>query len=535
MSKRFKVGVIIDDNKISNWKHTTINKLQNQDFIKLNLIHLKFKKQKKLIDFSPTLFLIKLLYKIVQRIESKLFSEIGPNAFFKSEIDKTSIENEVSLNNSKNVAKHLKSSNYDVLINFSTHKFNKKCINAPKYGIWEIFSGNNTLSNLYIGFQEVFLKRPTHRISLQKLKGQKLNKVLYQSYSQVNKFNLLRNNNQAFWKSPEIILRTIKNLQDPHDIVEQQYTTKSPTIDNSPIIFFFKLIFLLPFNYFQYFISKIKKRFVFDQWILMYQFSESPNHNFSFNTFKKILPPKDRLWADPFVISREGKYHIFIEELLFKEGKGFISHFTIDEKGNYTIPEKIIENDYHMSYPLLIEDNGSLYMLPETNQNKTIEIYKCIDFPHKWKLEMNLMEDIEAVDTTIYYKDNKYWMFTNIRKNEGIAFEDELYIFSSDKLLSKDWVLHPQSPVVSDVTKSRPAGKIFKKNNTLYRPSQNSKYHYGYGLNIFEIVKLNEEEYEEKLITSVIPDWDKEIVSIHTFNQDIEFSIIDAEARRKRH
>ncbi len=539
MNQKFKIGVIIEGKKVSNWKLATITNLQSQNTIQLDFIYLNLKKNNATKYYSPFFYLIKLLYKAVLKLENKLFSEIGPNAFNKTEINTTaSTEQEIYINHPENIAKCIKSNSYDVLLNFSNHTFNEECLKAPRFGIWEVFSGHNTLSNIFIGLKEVFFGESIYQISLQKLvANSKPNRVIYTSYSQVDKINILRSKNQAFWKSPEIILRKIIEAQSTDSLVFgsiREPVFKNNEINNSFIIIFFKLLYNLPWRYFKYLVSQVKKRFIFDQWILMYQFGVNFNHDFSFNDFKKIIPPKDRIWADPFVIKKDEKYHIFIEELLFKEGKGFISHFTMDYNGNYTTPVKIIENEYHMSYPFLIEDDGALYMIPETNQNNTIQIYRCVDFPHKWELVMNLMENVEAVDTTIYYKDNKYWMFTNIRRNNGIAFEDELFIYSSDILLSKDWILHPKSPVVSDVRTARPAGNIFKINDSLFRPSQNSTYHYGYGLNIFEIVTLNEKEYEEKLIKAVVPNWDNKIVSIHTFNQEAGFSIIDAEQRRKR-
>lgn len=39
-------------------------------------------------------------------------------------------------------------------------------------------------------------------------------------------------------------------------------------------------------------------------------------------------------------------------------------------------------------------------MVPESSANKTIELWKCTDFPLKWEKYSNLIENIEAVDST---------------------------------------------------------------------------------------------------------------------------------------
>jgi hypothetical protein len=206
----------------------------------------------------------------------------------------------------------------------------------------------------------------------------------------------------------------------------------------------------------------------------------------------------------------------------------------MDEGGNYSEPVKVLEQNYHLSYPFLIEDHGELYMIPESKQNNTIELYKCTNFPLEWKLEKVLMSNVQAVDATILYKDNKYWLFCNITKSPGPSAQDELYLFYSDKLISDTWKSHPLNPIVSDFTKSRPAGNFFNYKNKLYRPSQNSLKHYGYGMKINQVIELTETTYEEKVIDSIYPEWDDHIIATHTLNSTTNLTIIDALLRRKK-
>jgi hypothetical protein len=83
----------------------------------------------------------------------------------------------------------------------------------------------------------------------------------------------------------------------------------------------------------------------------------------------------------------------------------------LDQKGNYTKPKTIIENDYHMSYPFIIEEDGKLYLIPETAANNSVDIYECIEFPYNWRFKQTLMKGIQALDSTILKHDNKYWLF----------------------------------------------------------------------------------------------------------------------------
>ena len=98
----------------------------------------------------------------------------------------------------------------------------------------------------------------------------------------------------------------------------------------------------------------------------------------------------------------------------------------MDSKGNYSNPTRILEKDYHMSYPFLFEHKNELYMIPETSKNKTIDLYKCVDFPEKWEFKLTLIKDIEAVDSTILFHNNLFWLFCNVRNRNVQTNYDEL-------------------------------------------------------------------------------------------------------------
>ena len=70
----------------------------------------------------------------------------------------------------------------------------------------------------------------------------------------------------------------------------------------------------------------------------------------------------DSIRPFPFIYKQE--LFIFIEELLYKENKGFISVIKIDEEGNFEKPIKVLEEDYHLSYPFIIHDSKKIFMIP---------------------------------------------------------------------------------------------------------------------------------------------------------------------------
>jgi len=286
------------------------------------------------------------------------------------------------------------------------------------------------------------------------------------------------------------------------------------------------------------FIKKIiYELFFIEQWQLRYKFGkeEEPCFDDVLDTYQKIIPPKDRFWADPFIIEENNKYYVFVEELEYKDAKGYISVMEIkEENSTHVKTQKILEKTYHLSYPFIFKLNGIYYMIPETIGNRTIELYQCEEFPYKWRFWGNLMENVIAADTTITFYNGKYWMFTNIEREQSILANEELHIFYSDDLLSNRWTPHGANPVIVDVKTARPAGNIFEYEGSLYRPSQDCSKRYGWAICINKILKLNENEYIEENVTHFPPKWEKEVLATHTFNKQKKLSVIDVLVKRRR-
>jgi hypothetical protein len=415
-----------------------------------------------------------------------------------------------------------------------------KILTVAKYGIWSYHHGDNNVNRGGpAGFWESMESWPTTGSILQILTEDLDNgQVLYRSYSSTDNMSIQDNRSNYYWKSLSFMTRKMKEL---HEIGEKAFF-ENVMAENRHPVFYSERLYVKPTNFelFKLLTKKIvekivtlyNNKFYLEQWILMFHI----NAEFSSSLwrYKKIIPPKDRFWADPHIIEKDDTYYIFIEELLYETGKGHISVITMDKKGNYTTPVKILDKPYHLSYPLIVEHDNEYYMLPESQANSTVEIYKCTEFPHKWEFQMNLMEDVKAVDATVFFQNGKWWMFTNMVENKGASSWDELYLFYADDLLTTDWTPHPKNPIVSDCKTSRPAGRVFSQNGSLYRPSQNSSGKYGYGFNIFEIITIDENNYEESIVSSVKPNWDKDIVATHTFSREGSLHVIDAMLKRRR-
>ena len=96
-----------------------------------------------------------------------------------------------------------------------------------------------------------------------------------------------------------------------------------------------------------------------------------------------------------------------------------------------------------------------------------------LNFLIKLEKVRTLLSDISAADTTLFIKDNTFYLFTNIDFKYNGAHQRNLSIYYSDNLLNGKFISHPQNPISQNPKYARMAGKIQNINGSLYRISQN--------------------------------------------------------------
>lgn len=269
-----------------------------------------------------------------------------------------------------------------------------------------------------------------------------------------------------------------------------------------------------------------------DQWQIAYYFADDGGEDFQFERLRYLAPPEDHLWADPFAIEHQGRTFLLFEEMSFRTWKGRIMAVEVFEDAEPGGPQVVLERPYHLSYPFVFAWDGSLYMLPETAENGTIEIYRCEAFPSRWRLHQVLLEGIRAYDATLWRGKDRWWMFASVAE-PGADSSDELHLYWSATPLGP-WTPHPGNPVVSDVRCARPAGPLFSRDGKLYRPSQDCSLAYGHSVSINRVDALRDDEYRETVARRIMPDWREDILRVHTVGGAGRLRVVDCLINRRQ-
>ncbi|MCX5860777.1 MAG: hypothetical protein NTW27_01435 [Deltaproteobacteria bacterium] len=411
-------------------------------------------------------------------------------------------------------------------------------LNLARYGVWTIehisgLHGSGTVE----GFWEVMEGYPILTLELKRQdpslpRGQVLCRSFLPTHLPDDLWSVHGAYNRLLWTAATLLQRKLSDLciNGPQALLEARPTESlEPLLFNSqPPPANKKMLKLVAKRTAQRIGAWVKSQTGFDQWCLGYRLRESVEDVFGFRGWTKMVPPKDRFWADPFPVKHQDRFFIFLEEFLYSTKKGHISVIRMDANGRWQKPETVLERDYHLSYPCVFQWDGVYYMVPESGSNRTIELYRCSSFPLVWELDRILMEDIEGADPTLEEIDGMWWLFT-ATKPYDVPRDDnymDLSIFSADTPLGP-WKPHQNNPVKSDARSSRPAGRLFRRYGELFRPAQDCSGDYGYAVSINKVLKLSTDEFDEEEVSRVPPDWIAGAKCIHTLNSCERLTVLD--------
>lgn len=233
----------------------------------------------------------------------------------------------------------------------------------------------------------------------------------------------------------------------------------------------------------------------------------------------------DEFAADPFLIEHDGKPYLFYEHLSYRTNRGEIWVSSISADGGIEPGKPALVQDFHLSYPFLIEHEGTLYMIPESFEQGEVALYRCDSFPYAWSRTEALLPDVAGLDATVLQHDGLWWMFA-MPYSEPQDYS--LRLWYAEDLLG-EWRAHPMNPIVSGAAVARPGGNVYSEGGVLYRPSQDCAGRYGGQLVINEIVTLTPDHYEERVARVIAPDARSRYrYGLHTINTCGEWLTIDA-------
>lgn len=237
-------------------------------------------------------------------------------------------------------------------------------------------------------------------------------------------------------------------------------------------------------------------------------------------------PGPFRFVADPFGLWRDGRLTVFAEALDYRVKRGEIHYYAFGEDGRVTAQGPALREPFHLSYPVVLEDAGDVFMLPEGHRSGKLTLYRAERFPDRWTPVQTLL-DLPAIDASPVQYGDRWWMFFAL-PGEGNRAMRELHVAFADGLRGP-WRLHPANPVRTALDSARPGGTPFVHDGALFLPTQNCVGGYGRSISLLRFDILSETQVETSVVSTLRPEglrggWDD---GLHTLSAAGNVTLID--------
>lgn len=241
-----------------------------------------------------------------------------------------------------------------------------------------------------------------------------------------------------------------------------------------------------------------------------------------------VAAPRGHFWADPCVVDDGGRQLLFVEEFPAPMGKGIIVCLVVNADDSVERLGTVLEEAQHLSYPQVFRWQERWHMTVESGAAKRTSLYRADEFPLRWTRISDLIVDRVCVDPTLYEHDGRWYLFANVSESSGSTC-DELFLFVADSPMGP-FLPHPANPIVSDVRRARPAGRLFRRGERLIRPAQNCGPSYGAEIVFNEVIELNPSRFAERSIGRLQP-WRHGHDGCHTYSAIEGLEVFDVRDR----
>lgn len=272
-----------------------------------------------------------------------------------------------------------------------------------------------------------------------------------------------------------------------------------------------------------------RKRFRSAHWRVGYRLIDGDGvaeiGNLSGTSWTVLPDDGTHFYADPFPFLHQGRYFIFVEDLAHTSGKGVISVSELNADGVAGTPYPVLEEPYHLSYPQIIDWDGSTWMLPEASAGRELVLYRSEDFPRRWVRHTVLIADREISDATLLIREDAFWLFATDRDGGGST--SDLQVVFRAQHLEGPWIEHAHNPTTIHRNGARPGGAFITRGGTTLLPIQDGTLGYGGGLGLSELQALSDTEVRLGPSRPIVTGNGWPYPKIHTLNRMARLEVID--------
>ncbi len=216
-----------------------------------------------------------------------------------------------------------------------------------------------------------------------------------------------------------------------------------------------------------------------------------------------MIPPDDRFFADPQLVTHDGRRTLFFEEKV-GDAPGMIVAAPVADDGSVRLDQRVtaLRTDFHLSFPFVVEHEGAPYLLPEQAATWRVVLYRCIRFPDRWEPWVVLLDGFQGADPVLHQHEGHWYLFVSDATQGN--HDNHLQLFVAPTIAGP-YRRHPASPVRFGLRGSRMAGALRRTPEGLVRLGQECHEQYGGSISVFLVEALTPTTYRERFLRRLPP------------------------------
>lgn len=418
----------------------------------------------------------------------------------------------------------------DFILRFGFGILKGEILDAADYGVW---SYHHSDPMMFRGgppvFWEIFRNKPYVGAVLQRLTERIDGGIILKD----GKFPVIRhayreNLDRVYYGSTHWIKQACLDLHNGRLSAFQSAPCNSTAIMNRVPGRFTSLIFLckLIFNKVAFYYGELFRHEFWAIGISREKIGRFREDDFLTGELKAriVNPSGHHYYADPFVIQEQDDLWLFVEDYSYKNGKAGLRRLSVpvDASQPANLPEVLMEDRSHRSFPFVFRHEADTFLLPENHLSGKTLLYRLQgERPEPYAV---LLKERGAIDPVLFFHEETWWLFCT-HAESGSSLNLFLYFSGS---LREEFTPHPCNPVKTDITSSRPAGRMFVRDGCIYRPAQDCARSYGHLIRINEVVELSRTGFAERPVAELHSPLKSHNAGMHTIDHTDDFVVFDA-------
>lgn len=248
--------------------------------------------------------------------------------------------------------------------------------------------------------------------------------------------------------------------------------------------------------------------------------------------FVPVEPPTGRFYADPFVVETPRGTRIYVEDSLDGIHRGRITSLGLAADGSWHPERVLLEDVDHRAYPHVLRTEAGLIITADSGRAGGVDVFVQHEVDAELEHVTTCLEGVPASDPTLLWHEGRYWLLVAVA-GHGMNPWDELHAFFATEITGP-WQPHWLNPVVADVRRARPAGRIFRWDQAMIRPGQDCSERYGGRIVLSEITTLTPDAYAERAVGAIEPRGVPGVSRTHTYTFDGSVEALDGYRQVRR-